>query len=260
MPKEICSTIQTLLSSHQVSDLHQGLELVRQEVPRLESQERRLLLEPVVALFNIDLLDHPDLVPILDEAVSLLAEFGAWIIPVLVADLDAGDVKAQLAIGQALGRIGADAISPLMTEYSASDDLARRTFILYALGKIKSPQILQALPLALEAAGACDLELRDTATRALGKFAESIPPGQLSEAERQACLEKLRCNLGDPSPGIRAKAIRSWGKLAKFGHLQAGEHQTLKAVCQRLLGTDGQFEWDRAYMVRREAEEALRNA
>lgn len=258
MSKEIYGTIQTLLSSDRASEVHQGLQLLKQEIARAEAEEAQLLLELVAALFYIDPLDHPDLVPILDEAVSLVVEFGVWVIPVLVANLDAGDVKAQLAIGHALGRIGSDAISPLLAEYAASNDMARRTFILYALGKVKSPQIVQALPLALEAAGAANQELRDTATRALGKFVESIPPGQLPEAERQAYLEKVRINLGDPSPAIRAKAIRSWGKLAKYGHLRADEREALKMVCQRIVGIDEHFEWDRAYMVRHEAKEALR--
>ncbi|MBN1312395.1 MAG: HEAT repeat domain-containing protein [Anaerolineae bacterium] len=259
MSKETYPTIQALLSSNEASKLAQGLKMVRQEIAHLEQQEAEMLFDLVVPLFYIDPLDLPDFVPILNEAVSLVAEFGAWVIPILVEDLDAGDVKAQLAIGHALGRLGADAIPPLLDEYAASEDLARRTFILYALGKIKSPQISQVLPLALEAASGSNLELRDTATRALGKFAESIPAGQISEAERLACLERLRENLGDPSPAIRAKAIRSWGKLARYGHLTEEERQDLKVVCQRLLGTDEHYQWDRAYMVRHEAKEALQH-
>ena len=92
--------------------------------------------------------------------------------------------------------------------------------MLYALGKIKSPRIVEALPTALEAAGAPDQELRDSATRALGKFAESIPAGRIGrggahDVGRASCA----ANLSDGSPAIRAKAVRSLGKLARFGHL-----------------------------------------
>ena len=67
----------------------------------------------------------------------------------------------------------------------------------------------------------------------------------------------MQNNLGDPSPGIRAKAVRSLGKLAKFGHLTSAERQKLKSTCLLILGKDENFEWDRAYVVRKEAEEAL---
>jgi HEAT repeat protein len=260
MSENLCESIQTLLVSNRPEDLRRGLELVRQEISRVGSSEARPLFELVSPIFYIDPLDRPDLVPILDEAVSLVVGFGEWVIPTLLEYLEAGDIKAQLAIGHALGRIGADAIEPLVTEYQASTDAARRMFILYALGKIKSPKILQVAHLALEAAQSPDLELRDTATRALGKFVESIPPSDLSEELREAFVERLQINLADPSPGIRAKAVRSFGKLAKYGHLNAAERDRLNSLCRLILGIDGNFDWDRAYIVRREAKEALEYA
>lgn len=258
MPEDSYDAIKALLASAQPEELRQGLELVKKEIARVGSREARPLFEIVSAIFYIDPLDRPDLLPILDEAVSLVVGFGEWVIPVLVDNLDAGDLKAQWAIGHALGRIGADAIQPLIAEYTASVEPARRSFVLYALGKIKSPQVVQVASLALEAAQSPDIELRDTATRALGKFAESIPPAQLTEALRREFLVRLQTNLADPNPGIRAKAIRSLGKLAKYGHLTNSERETLKTVCHRILGKDESFEWDRAYIVRKEAEETLR--
>jgi HEAT repeat protein len=252
------ATIRTLLASTEPEDLRQGLQLVREEISRVGSSEAKPLFEMVSAVFYIDPLDHPELVPILDEAVSLVVGFGEWVIPILVENLDAGDIKVQMAIGHALGRIGADAIEPLVSEYQASTDPARHTFALYALGKIRSPKIVQAVPLVLEGAQSPDLELRDTATRAIGRFAESIPAAGLPEEQRLALIDRLQDNLADPNPGIRAKAVRSLGKLAKFGHLSEEEREKLKDLCRLVLGTDGNFDWDRAYIVRKEAEEALK--
>ncbi len=257
MPEKPYETIQTLLASTRPEELRQGLELVRQQISQLESDEAKSLFEMVSTIFYIDPLDRPDLVPIIEEAIDLVAALGEWVIPFLVENLDAGDLKAQMAISHALGHIGPDAIEPLMTEYQASDDPALHTFVLYAMGKIKSPEIVQAAQLAIEAAQSSDLELRDTATRAIGKFVESIPPSDLSEELRVAFIETLQSNLSDPSPGIRAKAVRSLGKLAKYGHLGPAELENLTKLCARILGVDGSFEWDRAFVVRREAKEAL---
>lgn len=257
MPDEPYHAIKTLLVSTKPEEVAQGLELAKKEIANIGSDEARPLFEMVSALFYFDPLDRPDLVPILDKAVSLVVGFGEWVIPVLMENLDAGDLKAQLAIGHALGRIGADAIKPLMAEYAASVDPERRTFILYALSKIQSPKIVEVIPLALEAAQSPDRELRDTATRTIGKLAESIPPSHLPEEARRALLDKLQANLADPNPGIRAKAVRSLGKMAKYGHLAELERARLKTACQRIGGCDENFEWDRAYIVRKEAEEAL---
>jgi len=250
-------TIEMLLASTEPEEIRQGLEQAKNEASRMGPGEARQLFEEISTIFYIDPLDRPDLVPLLDEAISLVAGFGDWVIPVLVDRLDAGDLKAQMAVAHALGRMGAGAIKPMMTQYQSAADPARRAFILYALGKIKSPEIVQAAQLVLEAAQSPDIELRDTATRAIGKFAESIPPSYLSEDMRLGFVGKLQNNLADPNAGIRAKAIRSLGKLARFGHLTAQEREKLKATCHLVLGTDENYEWDRAYIVRREAAEAL---
>lgn len=249
--------IRALLTSTDAADLRKGLELTRQEVATIGSREARPLFEIVSSVFYLDPLDRPDLVPVLDEAIDLVAGFGDWIIPVLVDHLEAGDVKAQLAVGHALGRIGADAIAPLMEKYGAVADPAVRPFVLYALGKIETPRVAEAVPMMLEAASSANVEIRDTATRALGRMAESIPPGGVREDLRLAVVERLHALLADANVGIRAKAVRSLGKLVKAGHLAAPERAAVAAACRRLLGEDESFEWDRAYVVRREAAEAL---
>jgi hypothetical protein len=244
-----------LLASAHPEELRKGLRLAEKEIT--DSDKARSLFEIISTLFYIDTLDHPELAPILDQAVNLMARLGSWIIPVLVANLDEGDLKAQMAVANVLGRIGAGAIDPLIADYSSAVDPAMRAYILYALGKVKSPQIVKAVPLALEAAQNEYLELRDTATRALGKFIESLPPADLSKELKRQFIECLRTNLSDPNASVRSKAIRSLGKMAKYGHLTNSECGQLEAVCHRIMGTDENNEWDRAYIVRKEAEEAL---
>ncbi len=257
MQPDTYRTISALLASTDPAEIHRGLELVKAQLPALSEKEAQPLLDMVVALFYIDPLDLPEHLPVLEEAITVAAGFGTWAIPVLIQDMATGDVKAQMAIAQALGHMGADAIGPLVAQYHDCPEVSCSAFVLYALGKIKSPQISAAVPVALEAAGAADQELRDSATRAIGKFAESIPPAGLSADLCDALVERLRSNLGDASPGIRAKAVRSLGKLAKFGHLTTEQRGQLKVTLKRILGEDEHFEWDRAYVVRKEGKEAL---
>lgn len=257
MSKSAQRRIEELLASTHVEDLREGLDLIKQEISRIGSDEARELFEVLATLFYFDPIERPDLVPILEEAISLVVGFGKWVIPALLEKLDAGDFKAQLAIASALGRIGADAIAPLINDYRSSPDSDRQVFVLYALGKIKSPRIVEAAPLVLASAGSPHRELRDTATRALGKLVESIPPSALPAPLQLAIFDQLQKNLSDANAGIRAKALRSLGKLARYGHLRTEERQSLKSICDRVLGRDEHFEWDRAYVVRREAEEAI---
>lgn len=258
MSAEAYDAIRTLLASDDAAEIHEGLALIREEIARVGSREARPLFELVATLFYLDPLDRPDLLPVLDEAVDLVVGFGEWVIPALVGKLDAGDVKAQMTAGHALGRIGADAIPPLVEEYAVAADDSHRAFILYALGKIRSPKVVSAARLALGAAASPDLELRDTATRTLGRFAEAIPPAEMPEGLRREFLARLQANLADGNTGVRAKAIRSLGKMARWGHLRPEEREVFGKTCHNLIGDDEAFDWDRAFVVRREAEEALR--
>ena len=250
-------SLEELFRSSNPDDLRRALQAVRLEVSRVGTQAARPLFEFVSSLFYIDPLDRPDLASVLDEAISLVIGFGDWVIPTLVENLDQGDVKAQMASAEALGRIGADAIDPLMEKYHSSQDPDTRAFVMYGLGKIQSPLVARAADLALAGARSRELELRDTATRTIGRFAEAIPTGTLQVEILEGYYRVLRKNLADPNKGVKAKALRSLGKLARYGHLSEDQKRSMQDIALNLLGEDDEFRWDRAYVVRKEAREAL---
>lgn len=249
--------IKKLLSSSKSENIHQGLVLIREGLPEITEDAARSLFEMVSALFYIDLLDHPEHAYVLDEAVGLVADFGEFVVPILLNNLDAGDMKAQLTIGHAFGRVGEPALEPLLESFKCEESEECRIFLVYAMGKIHSPRVIEAFEQVLEAAKSENLELRDTAIRALGSFVEVIKPADLPQEYKKDMLEAIRVNLADSSAGVRSKAIRSYGKLARHGHLDLEERQKCKETCELLLGADDQYDWDRAYIVRKEAQEAL---
>lgn len=258
MVEDQTHAIGKLLSSTDPEEVSVGLEKVWARMRTATPDEKRRYVEMASALFYIDTLDHPEYLPVVEDAIGVVGAIGEVAIPILMQELEGGDVKAQMAIGQALGHMGATAIPALLEQYhSLCPESGCRAFVLYALGKIKSPHILDALPTALEAAGADDQEVRDSATRALGKFAESIPAGSLRAEIVVDIVERVRGNLADGSAAIRAKAVRTLGKLARYGHLSPEQCALLAVTLHHILGEDEHYEWDRAYVVRKEAREAL---
>ena len=257
MASEKYQEIKVLLGSDNPEKIHQGLLMIREELPSIDEETARSLFEMVSVLFHVDLFDHPEQAGVVDEAISLVADFGDEVITYLLNDLDAGDMKAQLAIGHAFGRVGEPALDPLLESFKCEENEECRIFLVYAMGKIQSPRVLEAFEQVLGAAGSDNLELRDTAIRALGRFVEVIKPEDLPVEYKEGMLVAIQKNLGDASAGVRAKAIRSYGKLARYGHLDKEEKAKLRDTCELLLGVDDQFDWDRAYIVRKEAQEAL---
>jgi HEAT repeat protein len=249
--------IEDLLCTRDPEQVRLGLGQLKEEAGRDASVDVERLCMMVLPLFYIDTLDHPEYAPVIGEAVEALALLGEQAIPVLIQNMEAGDVKAQMALAQALGLMGEPAITPLIAQYSSGcGEPSCRAFLLYALGKVKSPAVLQATPLLLDAVASPELELRDTAARSIGKCMESIPAGSLPCETRNTIVRALRGCLTDASASVRAKAVRSLGKMARYGHLTPEQLAELKSTLQRLLGQDERFEWDRAYVVRKEATEA----
>ncbi len=250
-------SIAALLGGRKIADIRKGFRLAREQIPAADKKEVRGLYEMLSAFFYIDKLDHPEFAPMIDEAMDIVAALGPSVIPLLVKDLGSGDVKAEMVAAKTLGNMGAAAIDPLIKSYKGTKDPVLRSFFLFALSKIEDRGVARAVPLALESARSKDLDLRDTAVRTIGKFAEAVPPGGIREAHRSRMVGVLQKSLADLNPGIRAKAVRSLGKLAVKGHLTPLESENLWATCNLILGKDENFAWDRAYLVRREAEEVL---
>ena len=85
----------------------------------------------------------------------------------------------------------------------------------------------------LGAAKSENLELRDTAVRALGNFVQNISPEDLPVEYKGIMLEAIQGNLSDSSAGVRSKAIRSYGKLARYGAFDSGQRYVFvkRPVC-----------------------------
>ena len=89
MSEETRRKVEELLASTRLEDLREGLRLIKQEISRIGSDEARQLFEVLTTLFYFDPIERPDLVPILEEAISLVVGFGKWVIPALLEKLDA---------------------------------------------------------------------------------------------------------------------------------------------------------------------------
>ena len=144
--EDLTRAVTKLLSSTNPEEVSIGLDKVRARLPRASDDEKRSYVEMISALFYIDTLDHPEYLAVVEDAISLVASVGKPAIPVLIQQLEGGDVKSQMAIGQALGHMGAEAIPALLEQYHQTcPEPGCRAFVLYALGKVKSPKIIDAL-------------------------------------------------------------------------------------------------------------------
>jgi HEAT repeat protein len=221
--------------------------------------EKRSLLDALLQLFYFDLYDRPEMAAVQEKAMAAVSRVAAdgEILEVLMEHLRYPDLKASLTVARVLGRTGKPAIAPLLDFYRTQADPYVRAMALHALSKIRDAEVLEAGDLVLEALKDAHAEVRHTAARTVGKYCAYFQPGQFLSAWADRAFTALLGALSDPYPPVRAKALRSLGKMARGGFLRPPQTQQLEQTCLKVIGkTD--FNWDPAYIVRVEADEVLK--
>ncbi len=246
------------LQSDRPERIGEGLDSLRAQMGKLPEAEFRRAVEELCSLFYVDTADRPDLQPLLDRAVAVLAAQGPRVIAQLLELMKGSDIKSHLYLARTLGYIGQAAL-PALRRVIATEDAYSRSFALFAVGKVNDLAVREALPEVIGSLMHPDKEVRDSAARALGKIAEAVPATRLGEDRRAEILEALFRALADVQPAVRAKAVRSLGKVVRAAYLGPAQEERVRLAILRILGQDEAHEWDRAFIVRREAEEALRH-
>ena len=255
--KEILSKAQIMLGDADVSRVLEGVELIEANTSQLKDAEVEEVIGAIMTLFHIDTFDRPDLQPAIEKGCELVSSFGGRVLSILLQSLQGSDLKVQLWVARCLGMMGAEAIEPMLAKYKETDDPYVKSIILFALGRSKCKELAEAAPVILDAFTHEHREIRDSAARTIGRMAEHLSPEDFSDDAREEIFTRLYEGLTDEYSGVRSKSARSIGKLAQFGYLT--EPMKAKAVTRlkRIIGESKQYAWDKAYVVRKEAEEAL---
>jgi HEAT repeat protein len=228
--------------------------------PGLPGPDRRSLLEALLQLFYLDLYDRPEMAPVQERAMAAVARLchDPECLAFLLEHLAYPDLKASLTVARVLGAVGRPAVGPVGEFYRAQSDPYARAMALHAMSKVHDPGVLDERDLVLEALRDGHQEIRDTAARTVGKFCQYFNPGQVPPDWIRRAFATLMEALADPAPPVRAKALRSLGKMVRGGFLGSEEARQVEHACHKALG-HGDFNWDFAYIVRVEAEEVLKN-
>jgi HEAT repeat protein len=213
----------------------------------------------VSGLFYIDLDQYPEMVPVLALSEQRIARFGGRVVDSLLECFEYNDFSVDLRISAIIEKIGGEALPSLLKNYTATNEEPLKLYILYLLGKISDAKVLDGLPIVFEALDGTTPQVRDSASRTLGKICENVSTHELAPPLRLEIFTRLFERLGDLDAGVRSKAYRSLGKMVRFGLLGEEMKESLLAATMRTLGDNDANNWDLAYVVRMEAKVALGN-
>ena len=243
-----------LISRQDPDKIALGLDWFAEHITTLESEDFRQALQAVASVFTYDTYENPEYQTVVNKAVTILATQGELSIPYMLEMLSDSDFKVEFNLAVVLGKIGGVAVNPLIEAYKTSRHPAEKAFIIYALGKICDHKIIEAYPLMIEALEDSDREVRDSAARSLGKMCTAIKPEDIPRNLVDEIFGKLIAMTQDEYSGVRSKAIRSLGRLSDLGFLSDEQNHKLQTALADILGRSGDYIWDSAFIVRREAE------
>jgi HEAT repeat protein len=228
---------------------------VSDHIDSMEPNEERVIADALTGSLYIDIADHPEFADAVDCAVDTLAKMGPDTVNVLIEGLTDTDLQVNFMIGRVLAKMGEPAVAVLKEMFRTAKDPYRRSLALFALSKIDTPVLLEIFPDVIAALDHENGELRDMAAQAIGRMIDCIGSACLEPDIVNLAFDKLMLRVSDPNPGARAKVVRSIGRLARAGYLDDVQKKRALDAVRGILGIDGMYEWDRAFVVRQEAEE-----
>jgi ferredoxin--NADP+ reductase len=189
---------------------------------------------------------------------KLIAKFGPDMIPFLFKEILEADTESAVYFGKSLARngvTGLDFILSMINDHREQDhDLIN---LLQVFSFFKIPEAAKAVPSILAAAQHNNHQVTSMSLYSTGRLIQKLRPAAFSEELRVEMFDAVFRFMSNPQVLVRKNAARALGKMLRKGLLSNENEQKLYKTFLAIAGRDEHHNWDRAFIVRREAEDFL---
>jgi len=189
---------------------------------------------------------------------KLIGKFGPEMIPFLFQEILKADTETAVDFGKSLARngvVGLEFILSKLDAYRERDhDLIN---LIQVLSLFKIPEAAKAIPAILAAAQHNNHQVTAMGLYSVGRLVQKLRPTAFSEELRLKMFDAVFRFLSNPQGLVRKNAARALGKMLRKGLLSKENEQKLYKTFLAIAGRDEHHNWDRAFIVRREAEDFL---
>ncbi len=189
---------------------------------------------------------------------KLIARFGADMIPYLLEEILVADTESAVYFSKSLARngvAGIDFILAKLDDHRENDhDLIN---IMQVFSFFKIPEVVKAIPTLLKTSAHSNHQVTAMGLYSVGRLVQKLRPTAFSEELRSNMFDAVFRFLSNPQVLVRKNAARTLGKMLRKGLLSTENEQKLYKTFLSIAGRDEHHNWDRAFIVRREAEDFL---
>lgn len=255
---ERINKIAQLIDTNREADVSEGI-IMAEKLTNLSTDEKKELAEALSEIFYFH--DHSGITTMAKLAIraeQIIANLGIEVIPFLIDELINADSESAAYFGKAIA-FNKDADIQLVldawTEHE-DDDFAIVNLI-QTLSYYRSQESLKAFPQLLVATKSENFQLRGMATYALGKLMERKQRDNFSDELQLKLYDAIYERLSDSKPIVRQQAAHALGQMQHKRLLTDPQRAQVLVSFKAILGRDNRHRWDRAFIVRSEAEKFL---
>jgi ferredoxin/flavodoxin---NADP+ reductase len=187
----------------------------------------------------------------------LIAQSGPEMFPFLLEEILHADTESAVFFGRSLAHSGVPALEYLLSkldEHRNHDhDLIN---LLQTLALFAIPEVVETLPNILTIAQHHNHQVTAMGLYAAGRIVQKHKVNAFPEELRAHLFDAVFRFLSNPQVLVRKNAARTLGKMLRKGLLTREKENKLYKTFLAIAGRD-EHNWDRAFIVRREAEDFL---
>ncbi len=187
-----------------------------------------------------------------------IAKFGPDLIPYLFNEILEADSESAVYFGLTLarnGNVGLEYVLKKLGDYKNGDQ--ELINLMQVLSYFKIPEAAKAIPVILTTALTSNFQITAMALYSVGRLVQKLQASAFSEELRANMFVSVFRFLSNTQGLVRKNAARALGKMMRKGLLSVENEKKLFKAFLSIAGRDEHHNWDRAFIVRREAEEFL---
>jgi len=184
-----------------------------------------------------------------------IASFGEEVIPFIFNEIIEADGESAAYLGKSFAKIGKPGIDYLLGEWDHHrENRGALINLTQTLSNYKFSEIQEAIPFVLAANKGKNFHLTSMSLCTIGRWIEKSDSTVIDRTLVNNLFDHAFSFLSSTQPLVRRSAVRALGKMCRKKLLCVEREKKTKNAFLAIEGKDGQYSWDDAYIVRKEAE------